>query len=108
MYNCKLNIIEAEEDQNNLLNNIVEFDNKSRPRSKEGMDKRDSYESANVLQYGRELTLNAFKGGIFPIKATKSKKLKILTPKQMLLRLLIILLQVKVSDTSESLINEIR
>ena len=103
MYNCKLNIIEAEEDQNNLLNNIVEFDNKSRPRSK-----GDSYESANVLQYGRELTLNAFKGGIFPIKATKGKKLKILIPKQMLLRLLIILLQVKVSDTSESLINEIR
>ena len=41
MYNCKLNIIEAEEDQNNLLNNIVEFDNKSSPRSKEGMDKKE-------------------------------------------------------------------
>ena len=41
MYNCKLNIIEAEEDQNNLLNNIVEFDNKSRPRSKEGKDKKE-------------------------------------------------------------------
>ena len=36
----KANIIEAEEDQNNLLNNMIEFDNKPRPRSKKGKDKK--------------------------------------------------------------------
>ena len=38
--NSKINIAEAEEDQNNLLNNIVEFNNKSRTKSKEGKDKK--------------------------------------------------------------------
>ena len=39
---------------------------------------------------------------------TKEKGLKILTPKQMLLRLLIALAQVKAGNNSESLLNEIR
>ena len=39
---------------------------------------------AYALYEGRELTLNAFKSGIFPIKATQRKGLKILTPQQML------------------------
>ena len=34
IYPRKINIVEGEEGQRNLLNNIVEFDNKSRPRSK--------------------------------------------------------------------------
>ena len=33
--------------------------------------KRDTCESAHALYEGRELILNAFKSGIFPIKATK-------------------------------------
>ena len=37
IYTRKINIVETEEDQSNLLNNIVEF-NKSRPRLKEGKD----------------------------------------------------------------------
>ena len=41
-------------------------------------------------------------------KATKRKGLKILTPKQMLQRLPIALAQVKASNNSENLINEIR
>ena len=35
--------------------------------------KRDTYESANTLYEGRELTLNAFRSGIFPIKLTQGK-----------------------------------
>ena len=41
-------------------------------------------------------------------KATKGTGLKILTPKQMLQRLPIALAQVKASNSSESLLNEIR
>ena len=72
----------------------------------EGKDeKRDTYESAYTLYEGRELNLNAFKSGIFPIKATQGKGLKILTPKQMLQRLPMALAQVKAGNTSESLLN---
>ena len=39
IYTRKANIAEVEEDQSNLLKNIVEFNNKSRPRSKGGKDK---------------------------------------------------------------------
>ena len=41
-------------------------------------------------------------------KTKHGKKLKILTPKQMLLRLPIALVQVKAGNTSENLVNEIR
>ena len=75
IYTRKANIVEAEADQNNLLKNIVEFNEKSRPRSKEGKDKkRYIYESAHALYEGRELALNKFKSRIFPIKATQDKK----------------------------------
>ena len=36
----KANIVEAEENQNDLINNIVKFNNKSRPRSKEHHNKK--------------------------------------------------------------------
>ena len=39
IYTLKANIAEAEEDRSNLLKNRVEFNNKSRPRSKGGKDK---------------------------------------------------------------------
>ena len=49
-----------------------------------------------------------FKSGIFLLKTTKGEGLKILTPKQMLQRLLIDLAQVKPGNTFENLLNEIR
>ena len=72
--------------------------------------------SVNALYEGRELTLNAFRNGIFPIKSTQGKgrpsdlamRLKILTPKQMLQRLPIALTQVKAGNTFENLLNDIR
>lgn len=67
---------------------------------------------------GREIVCNAFATEISSLSATKSKKsieswvsegtgIKTLTPKQMLVRLLIALSQVKLGYTSEKLLNEI-
>ena len=74
-------------DQTNLLENTVKFNNKSKPRTKESKAKKHTVCSVNALYEGRELTLNAFKSGIFSIKGTKgegrsselAKRLKILT-----------------------------
>ena len=104
-------------DQNDPLKNIVEFYNKSRTRTLENKNyKKDTYESAYTLYEGRELTLSAFKSGIFPIKETQGKgssldlasRLKILTPKQVLQRLPIALGQVIAGNTYENLLNEIK
>ena len=114
---CKASMVEAEEDQSNLLENLVKFKNKSRPKKKEGNDKKgDNYESPYALYEGQKLALNAFKSGIFPIKTTQgagrpsdlAMELKILTPKQMLERLPIALAQVKAGNTLEDWLNEIR
>ena len=93
-------------DQTNLLENMVKFNNYSRLKTKEDKDKkRNTFHSVSVLYEGRELTLNAFRSGIFP---TKEKQGKGLTPKQMFQRLPIALAQVKAGNTSENLLNEIR
>ena len=69
-------------------------------KTKEGKDKkRDTYESAYGLYEGWELTLNAFKNGIFPIKATQCEGHKILVTKQMLQRLSIALEQIQAGST---------
>ena len=96
-------------DQTNLLKNWIEFGERYRPRTKKDTDKkRNTFESVNALQEGRELILNAFRSGIFPMKEKQGKGLKMLTPKQMLQRLPIALAQVKGGITSENLLNEIR
>ena len=77
IYTGKITIDEADEDKSNLLKNIVEFNDKSRPRTKEGKDKkRETYESIYALYEGGKLTLNAFRNGIFPIKSTQGKILR--------------------------------
>ena len=65
------------------------------------LKKGDTYGSVNELYEGRELTINAFKSGIFSTKAKKGERLKILTPKQMLQWLPIALAQVKAGNSSE-------
>ena len=72
------------------------------------MKKRNTLESGSALYEGRELTLNAFRSGIFPIKVTKGEGLKILSLKHILQRLPIALAQVGSCNTSEKLLNEIR
>ena len=108
IYTGKINIDEVEMDQTNLFKKLIELD-RSRPRKSEGKDKKiNNFQSVNVLYEGRELIFNAFRSGIFPIKETKGKGLKILIPKQMLQRLPTALAQVKAGNTSENLLNEIR
>ena len=109
IYNGKMNIDKAEMDRGCLLKKLVEFNNKSIPRTIEEKDKkRDTYESAYSLFEGRELILNNFKSRIFLIKARKNKELKILTPKKMLQRLVIALAHVKAGNTSKNLLNKVR
>ena len=89
-------------DQSNLLKNLVEFNNKSRPRTKEGKDKkRDTYVSTYVLYERQELIYNTFNSGIFPIKSKKCELVEILTLKQILQGLPIAIAQVKAGNTSD-------
>ena len=110
--------------QSNLLENIRKFNSKSKLKTKEGKDEKgNTFDGANTLYEGEELTLNAFRSKMFPIKTTKGEgcpgilasrppdlatRLKILSTKQMLQRLSIALAQVKAANTSENLLNEIR
>ena len=49
IYTSKISMDEAELDQTNLLENMVKFNNKSKPRSKEDKDKkRNSFDSVKV------------------------------------------------------------
>ena len=58
-------------------------------------EKSNTFKSGKALYDGRELVLNASKSGIFPLKLTQGRGIKILTPKQMFQRLPIALAQVK-------------
>ena len=71
-------------------------------------NKKNILNSAQSLFSGREIVINAFKSGLFPLKPTTGTGLKVLTPKQILQRLPIALAQVKADNNSESLLNEIR
>ena len=45
----KASLVEVEEDQINLLKNLVEFNNKSRPKSKHGKDKKEVLMKVHML-----------------------------------------------------------
>ena len=81
IYNGKINIKEAEKKQNNRFENIVSF-NKSGPKSKKDKEnKQTTLDNINALYEGRELILNTFRSGTFPMKEKQGKGLKIITPK---------------------------
>ena len=64
----------AKMDQTTLLENIIKFNNKYRPRSQENKDKkRNTFGSVNALYKGPKSTLNKFRSGIFPIKEMQGK-----------------------------------
>ena len=109
-------------EQANLLSYINDF-MKTKPRNPEKRKLRsDVINNMRALVEGREVVLNAFKSGIFQVskesqegtganemsRVNASERLKILTPNQMLKRLLIALAQVKAGNNSEILLNEIR
>ena len=86
--NHKIGIHEANQEQADLLESILSFNNKTKPRSDEDKNKKsDVFDSAKNFYEGRGLLLNAFKSGLFPLKSTKETGLKILTSKQMFQRL---------------------
>ena len=49
---------------------MVEFNDKSKPKLNKLRKKINPFGSANAPYEGLELTINAFKKGIFPIKET--------------------------------------
>ena len=84
------------------------------PEKKQGT--KDTLENLYVIFKGRERVLNAFDRKIFPIKIEGTgfsgkvihhSNLKLLTPKQMLQRLPIALVQVKSGNIPEDLLNKI-
>ena len=81
---------------------------KNRAKTKEKKRKNDVFDSVRNLSKGRELVINAFKSGLFPLKPTTGTGPKISAPKQMLHRLPIALAQVKAGNNSDRLLNEIR
>ena len=111
------NEITANIDQANLLSYVYDFSKKTRPQNPAQRQlKADIVVSVTSLVQGREIVINAFKGGIFQVskesqedeELQEGKGLKILTPNQMLKRLPIAVAQVKAGNNSESLLNEIR
>ena len=77
IYTIKINIKEAEMDQTNLSENMVNFNTESRPKTKEAKDKKwNTFDSVSALYEGRELTVNAFTRGIFPIKKKEKERKK--------------------------------
>ena len=70
-YTGKIRIDEAEMNEGKLLERMVQFNNKTRPK-KEITKKWNTFDSVSTLYKGRELTLNAFKNRIFQIKSTNS------------------------------------
>ena len=94
-----------------MLRRINEFRSKKRPQNSESEKvKEDVLNIARALLKGREMVFKAFEIRIFlkPEELKKGTGLKILTSKQMLQRLPIALAQIKASNNSESLLNEIR
>ena len=106
IYSRKIRINQADQEQADLVQYVLNFNNKARPKNRD--DKKKILNTAKNLYGGRELVINAFTSGLFPLKSTTETGLKILTIKQLLQRLLIALAQVKAGNNSESLLNEIR
>ena len=68
-------IKKAEMDQPNLLENMEKLNNKSKPKTKEGnVKKRNTFDIVNACHEDWELPLNAFRSGMFPVKATQGKE----------------------------------
>ena len=107
-------------DQTNLFENMVKFNYKSRPGSKNKNKKRNTSDNVSGLYESREISLNASSIGTFPIKETQWKgpapmlasryldlatQLKVLSPKEILQTLPVSLAQVSVGNTPGNLLN---
>ena len=108
IYSNKITITKADQKQSELVDYILNFNNKTRAKNKaDKKTKKNILNSAQNPYYGRELVINAFKSGLFPLKPRTGTRFKISTTTQMLQKL-IALAQVKAGNNSESLLNDIR
>ena len=117
IYAGKITLKEADEYQSNLLNEIWNFRDKTRPQKDEKQKREKEIVLKNLYNFfeAREILLDGFDSKIFLIKSEGASflnfdrsKLKTLTPKQMLQRIPISLAQVKAGNNPESLLNEMR
>ena len=114
LYEGKITLEEADEDQSDLTDMINEFTKETRRRnSGKKQEKKTVTKSLHNFLNAREMVLNGFKSKLFLTKSIGSdladhSKFKILTPKQMLQPLPIALAKVKTGNNSENVLNEIR
>ena len=116
IYEGKITLEETNIDQDNLLRDIWNFINRTRPQNDSKMqEKKIVLENLYKLFEGRERVIDGFESKMFLIKSsgsgilnTNCSKLKILGSKQMLQRLPIALAQIKAGNNSENLLNEIK
>ena len=111
IYDGKVTLEEADKKQSDLINEINDFINKTRPKNyKKKQEKEITLDRLHNFFKAREMVFNGFKSKAFSIKSKGSgplnSKLKILTPKQMIQRLPIALAQGKAGNNSENLLNE--
>ena len=110
IYEGKITLEEADEDQSNLTDEIGKFIKETRPKN---VDKKRERKIVmkNLRDFlnAKEMVFNGFKSKIFLTKSTgtgmlntDNSKFKILTSKQMLQRLPIALAQVKAGNNSEN------
>ena len=114
IYEGKSTLEEADEDQSDLADQINKFIKETRPKNYDKkQEKKTVIENLRDFLNAREMVLNGFKSKIFETKSAGTGlkdhfELKVLTPKQMLQRLPIALVQIKAGNNSENLLNEIR
>ena len=116
IYDDEITLEEADKNQSDLLNEIKNFSDKTRPKNyKKKQEKEIVHDNLYKFFAAREMVLNDFKSKIFLTKSmgigilnTDNCKLKILMLKQMLQQLPIALAQVKAGSNSKNLSNEIR
>ena len=125
IYSDKINIDEAELNQTNLLENMVKFNNKSKPKAKEGKDKRTKYfwwHKCKKKKKKEQKSTSTYVTLWHPLDWVRVARIanvshrkvfdcmwpKVLIPKQMLQRLPIARAQLKAGNISKNLLNEIR
>ena len=116
IYDSTITLKEVDEYQTGLLVEILNFKEKTKPKSPEKNKKNKLFlKTCITFLRAEKKFLTLLKAKYFLAKSKGAgflnldrSKLKILTPKQMLQRLPIALAQVKAGNNSESLLNEIR
>ena len=108
IYSSKITMNKANEEQSDLIEHILNFNNKAGTKNRYGKKFFVFLNTAKSLYDDIKLVINAFKSRLFPLKSATGTRLKILTPTLLLQRLPIGLAQVKAGNNSENLLNGIR